>query len=279
MKRLSFLFGSLTTVLLSVSLAAQAPPAAGQGGAPAAPPAKNLQVLPKDWTTAQVIPVMRGIAEGLGVECGHCHVWTAQGAPTNDFPADTKPTKLKARVMLRMVMNINSTIQTEFPKLGKPANELVQVQCVTCHRGVPIPKQLVDIVADTAKESSASAAITKYKDLRKEFYGKPAYDFSDQTLFDDATRAIADMKFDDAILYAQTNIDFNAMSARSYQVMAQAYQRKQDMPKAIAAMQKAVSLEPDNQQFKTQLNNMQNPPAGRGAGRGGAGRGGAGRGQ
>ena len=47
MKRLTFLYGSLATLLLSASLAAQAP-------APA--PAKNLQVLPKEWSTQQGIP-------------------------------------------------------------------------------------------------------------------------------------------------------------------------------------------------------------------------------
>src|SRR6478672_3082440 len=147
MKRLTFLYGSLATLLLSASLAAQAP-------APA--PAKNLQVLPKEWSTQQVLPVMREIAAALGTECGHCHVWTGAGAPGNDFPADVKPEKAKARVMLKMVMDINNTIGTEFAKLGKPANQQVKVECVTCHRGQVIPKRLVDIVAD---QSNAAAGV------------------------------------------------------------------------------------------------------------------------
>jgi photosynthetic reaction center cytochrome c subunit len=279
MKRLSFVLSSVATCLLSASLAAQAPAPAPAQGAAAPVPAKNLQVLPKDWTTAQVLPVMRTIAAALGTECGHCHVWTAPGAPGNDFPADVKPEKAKARVMLRMVMDINKTIGTEFPKLGKPANELVQVQCVTCHRGQIIPKQLVDIVADTAAQSNAAAAVAKYRDLRKEFYGTQSYDFSDATLFDAATRAIAANKFDDAILYAQTNLEFNPKSARSHQVMSQAYQRKGDMANAIAEMEKAAALDPAMQPA---LNNLKNPAAGRGAapaGGGGAAGQGRGRGQ
>jgi len=147
MKRLSFVCGSLATLLLSASLAAQAPAPArggaqapGRGGAQAPVPAKNLQVLPKDWTTAQVLPVMRGMAAALGTECGHCHVWFGNGNAMNDFPSDMKPEKAKARVMLRMVMDINKTISTEFTKMGKPASEIVQVQCATCHRGEIIPK-------------------------------------------------------------------------------------------------------------------------------------------
>ena len=94
---MSLVYGCLATLLLSASLAAQAPAAApAQGAAPAPVPAKNLQVLPKEWTNAQVLPVMRSIAAALGTECGHCHVWTAAGAPGNDFPADVKPEKTKA---------------------------------------------------------------------------------------------------------------------------------------------------------------------------------------
>ena len=273
MKRLSFVCGALATLLLSASLAAQAPAAPAQG-APAPVPAKNLQVLPKEWTNAQVLPVMRGIAAALGTECGHCHVWFGAGNPMNDMPNDAKPEKAKARVMLRMVMDVNKTIGTEIGKMGKPANEIVQVQCVTCHRGQVIPKQLVDIVADAG---NAAAGVAKYRDLRKEFYGAQSYDFSDTTLFDAATRAIAANKFDDAILYAQTNLEFNAKSARSHQVMSQAYQRKGDMPAAIAAMEKAAALDPA---LQTALNNLKNPPPARGAapagGGGGQGRGGRG---
>ena len=276
MKRLSFVCGSLATLLLSASLAAQAPAAAPAQGAPAPVPAKNLQVLPKEWTNAQVLPVMRGFAAALGTECGHCHVWFGQGNPMNDMPNDAKPEKAKARVMLRMVMDINKTIGTEITKLGKSANEIVQVQCVTCHRGNVIPKQLVDIVADTASQSNAAAAVAKYRELRKEFYGAQAYDFSDTTLFDAATRAIAATKFDDAILYAQTNIEFNPRSARSHQVMSQAYQRKNDMPNAIAAMEKAAALDPAMQPA---LNNLKNPPPARGAAPAAGGAAGQGRGR
>jgi hypothetical protein len=275
MKRLSFVCGSVATLLLSASLAAQAPAAPAQGAA-APVPAKNLQVLPKEWTTAQVLPVMRTIAAALGTECGHCHVWTAAGAPGNDFPADVKPEKAKARVMLRMVMDINKTITTEFTKLGKPANEIVQVQCVTCHRGQIIPKQLVDIIADTAAQSNAAGAVAKYRDLRKEFYGSQSYDFSDTTLFDAATRAIAASKFDDAVLYAQTNLEFNPKSARSHQVMSQAYQRKGDMPNAIAEMEKAAAMDPA---LQPALNNLKNPPPARGAAPAGGAGGGQGRGR
>src|SRR2546425_6302189 len=76
-------------LLLSSAVSAQqaAPPARG-GGAPAPAP-QNLQVLPKDMPQAQVLQVMQNIAQGLGVQCGYCHVQNAapEGRGRGDAPA------------------------------------------------------------------------------------------------------------------------------------------------------------------------------------------------
>jgi len=115
----------------------------GGGGRGAAPPPTNLQVLPKDWTRQQVVQVMQGFNMALGVGCNHCHIEMV-GAPPNekgvipiDAAPDDKQTKKTARVMMRMVSQINETLGSQ---VGKPAAEVVKVQCVTCHRGAAIPK-------------------------------------------------------------------------------------------------------------------------------------------
>ena len=126
MKRLSFIFGSLATILvtglLNVSLAAQAGARAHQEPASAGQQSQFA-------TTAQVIPSHAGLLQACSWRRVRAlpRVDVAQGAPTNDFPSDLKPEKAKARVMLRMVMDINKTISAGFTPLGKPANELVQV--------------------------------------------------------------------------------------------------------------------------------------------------------
>src|SRR5688572_6935105 len=69
---------------------------------------KNLQVFPKDIPRDQLIAAMRGFTRSLGVRCNHCHVVTATEPEEKlDFPADTKEEKRVARVMLRMVQQIN----------------------------------------------------------------------------------------------------------------------------------------------------------------------------
>src|SRR5262245_14375683 len=116
----------------------QAPAGGGQrpGGAPPPPP-KNLQVLPKDMTTPQVQALMRNIGAALGVQCGYCHVFEGPGNPANDFAADTKTPKLVARVMIQMTGEINQKLAAN---IKKPADQLTQVGCMTCHRGEAIPK-------------------------------------------------------------------------------------------------------------------------------------------
>ena len=125
--------------LASTFAAGQAPAPAGggqrAGGAPPAP-MKNLQVLPKDMPQPQVIAVMRAFNAALGVECGHCHIWTKPGDPSNDMAADTKIEKTVARNMMLMTTEINAKVAAS---IKKPADQVARVECATCHRGAAIP--------------------------------------------------------------------------------------------------------------------------------------------
>lgn len=109
---------------LAASASAQ-PPAGGQ----APPPPKNLQVLKADTYG----PAMRAFTQALGVQCNYCHVME----PARDMASDEKQTKKTARMMLQMVQHANETIAGG---VGKPAAEVVRVQCWTCHRGKAIPE-------------------------------------------------------------------------------------------------------------------------------------------
>ena len=110
---------------------------APQGGGAPQPPPQNLQVLPKDMPRAQVVTIMQSINAALGVTCNHCHVFNGPGDPMNDFAGDTKPTKNVARAMMRMVREINPSVQKSVP--SKAADQVAAVNCATCHRGAAIP--------------------------------------------------------------------------------------------------------------------------------------------
>ena len=267
MKRFSTSLTLVGVLLVTVAISAQAPQGGGRaggaapqgqgggrGGGPQVPAPKNLQFFPKDMTGQQILPIMQNFNAALGVNCTYCHNSEPPvDNPKNDFASDEKETKKKARVMLQLARDVNMKLQSE---MGKPAAELTNVQCVTCHRGVAIPKQLAAIMTETATKEGVNKAIAQYNDLRKRYYGAQAYDFTDQTLFTAATQALAANKPDDAIAFAQTNLSYHANSARSYQVMSQAFQRKNDKDKAIQALEKAVDLDPMNQGFKNQLQHL-----------------------
>jgi cytochrome c peroxidase len=115
------------------ALASAQPSAAPQ--APAAEwHAKNLQVLPKDLSRDQPLPIMKSFSQGLGVRCTHCHVGE-EGKPlsTFDFASDAKKEKVTARKMLVMVHRIN---EQDF---GVKDFKDVKVTCFTCHRGATKP--------------------------------------------------------------------------------------------------------------------------------------------
>lgn len=103
------------------------------------PPASfaNLQVLPKNASPANVLALMKNFTRDLGVRCPHCHVGQ-EGMPLErfDFAADTKPAKAAARIMLKLVLEINTTLDRDLPGSGKTG----RVSCITCHAGRPAPK-------------------------------------------------------------------------------------------------------------------------------------------
>jgi len=107
----------LATVMVTVP---QTPLRAQKGGGKNAP--KNLKVLTPENFMAQ----MQTFPVALGVEdqgaCNFCH--------EADRSLDTKPTKVKARMMLEMVTDINA-------KFG---DGKVHVTCWTCHLGSTTPE-------------------------------------------------------------------------------------------------------------------------------------------
>ena len=106
---------------------------------------ENLKVLPKDISSDELSTTMRGFAMGLGVRCETCHV----GEPntplhTFDFASDEKPMKQKARLMIKMVNEINGELVPRLDDVEKAKR--VSVRCMTCHRGQPQPKLIEDVM-------------------------------------------------------------------------------------------------------------------------------------
>jgi hypothetical protein len=250
MKRLSFAVAVVGLVTLAVSTGvAQQPPPPQQ---PA--PMTNLQIYPKDTPRPELVATMQGFVAALGVQasggCGYCHAGTA---PTWDFASDAKPAKTVARKMILMSREITAKL----PEItGKPAAEVTRLRCATCHRGVAVPKLLPDVLTETVTKQGAAAAIQQYRDLRKQYYGGQSYDFSENSLVLLAQQLNTANKPDDALAFLQLNAELYPNWAPTYGMMAQAYGRKNDKENQIKSLEKAVQLDPNNQQLKRQLDQL-----------------------
>ena len=179
---------------------------------------------------------MQTIASSLGVECQYCH-------------GDGRNAKREiARAMIAMTREMNT-------KVKDVAGKQAAVGCITCHRGVPIPQQLGDILFQTTRSQGVAAAVTQYRDLRERFYGRQAYDFSEEVLLTLADRVVQ-TRPDDAIALMKLNLEFNPKSARAWSSIAFAYTRKLDDDAAIAAYEKSLEFDPKNGVVQGQLEQL-----------------------
>jgi tetratricopeptide (TPR) repeat protein len=253
MMRRSHVVVVLGTLALGSSLAlAQAPAgqrAGGPGGQAPPPPMTNLQIFPKDTPRQQVLQTMQGFTQALGVECNYCHVQEGRGG-RNDMASDDKATKKAARGMMLLAREINDKLP---PAVGKAADSTTRVACATCHRGVPIPKQIADIVTEAGASGGATAGLAKFKELREKFFGGQSYDFSEGSLVVIAQRANAAQKADDALVYLQANLEYYPKSVRTYLTISAVHNAKGDKDAAIKDLEKALQLDPQNAQAQRQL--------------------------
>ena len=210
----------------------------------------NLQVFPKDIPKKELTNIMRRFSFSLGVRCEFCHVQTAD--KKMNFPADDKKEKQTARLMLKMVSEIN---QNYINKIGKPAP--VEVRCVTCHRGLSQPRQINDVLAETIEKKGIDAAVAQYKELKAQYYGGAQYSFG-ETPLNVLTESLLDKdKGKEAAAIMELNVETNSSpSGWTMNLLAMAHQAAGETDKAIADFQKIVQTNPQNEWAKQQLETL-----------------------
>lgn len=203
------------------------------------PPVRRPSVLPAGDRMAY----MRTVSEALGVDCGYCHGGRGGSTPSTPPVTSTGRQRVEvAREMFLMVERLNAAVREA---TGKAPSEATRVTCATCHRGVPIPKQIGDVVWETALELGGEAAVTQYRELRSQFFGRQAYDFGEQALIL-VTERLANVRPEAAVALLRMNIDFHPGSVQSRISLAYALTRARDYQGAIAALREALSLDPAN---------------------------------
>jgi tetratricopeptide (TPR) repeat protein len=169
---------------------------------------KNLKVLPKDISETQLRAIMGQFTRALGVRCDYCHA-ARPGEQHLDFALDDKPEKKTARVMMQMTHDLNDKY---ISTLEDHSNPPIQVQCVTCHRGIPHPRPLADVLKLAYAKGGVDSTRARYAALRDRYYGRAAYDFGDVPL-SEVGLALADSgHVADAASLMALNVEMNPKS-------------------------------------------------------------------
>jgi len=247
------------SLLAAAALVSASVPALAQGGQQPPPP-ENLKFFPKDIPRDTLLTYMRGFTYALGVNCAYCHVEepAAQpgGRPRLRPALDDKIEKQKARFMLAMVDTLNRITLASVPQ----RHEGVNIQCVTCHRGSPIPGTIETVIADAVDKFGPDSAIARYRKLRENM-GNGRYDFTEGPV-NSVSRSLAERgKADAAISLLLMNQEFNANSADIDFQLGDIYEKKGDKEKAIARYQAALTKRPNDPRVKQRLTNLGKPPA------------------
>lgn len=210
----------------------------------------NLQVLPKDWPGTRLRPVMIGFTRALGVRCSYCHKGE-EGKPlsTYDFSSDDNPNKNRARAMLRML----NDIENDLKKIEPSGDQRVNMWCHTCHHGRPRPMTLPEELGEQYRKKGIKAAFEYYEDLKKKYYGRGAYDFGENSLNSFGYEILEKNDAASAIQVFQLNAELYPQSGNVWDSLAEAYIKSGDLKKAQENYEKALTLDPKNDNAKEML--------------------------
>ncbi len=206
--------------------------------------AENLKVLPENTTPEQLRTTMKSFAMALGLRCNNCHVGEP-GKPlqTYDFASDEKKLKKKARVMLKMVKNINGEQLAKLDEIEK--NARVEVKCMTCHRGQQKPELIQEVLAEELEKSDINGVIKKYSQLRKQYYGSHTFDFGELVLPMFSGDYLKGSKsIENRVVLLETNKEYFPESYYGILSLATAYHKSGDKENAKIEYENALKLNP-----------------------------------
>jgi hypothetical protein len=221
---------------------------------------ENLQVLPAGISRDSLTQIMRGFSFALSVRCQYCHTG-GDGISFAGvvFKSDEKPAKRNARFMIRMVDSLNHTVLAALPARSSPP---VTISCVTCHRGVSKPTTLEATLAETIERFGVDSAVAQYRRWRQ----SPAitlsgrFDFTEWRINELARHLATDGKPVEAAAILEMNAEFNPQSVSIPMMIGEIWRGRGEKDKAIAAYQRALKIDPQNQQARQRLAELGAPP-------------------
>src|SRR5262245_18588449 len=218
-----------------------------------APPwkGKNLQFFPADIPRDVLTQRMREFSFALGVRCQYCH-FGGDGISFDgvDFSSDAKPAKNKARAMLRMTDQVNRTLLPQVPSRAEPR---VQVECATCHRGLPLPKTLQTTLYEIVKKDGAAAAVARYRELRNSDALSGRYNFGEWEINELARRLVEDKDTAGAMAILEMNGEYYPKSGAIDFQLGELHRMRGEKDLALASYRRSLEKAPTNEMAKQRI--------------------------
>jgi hypothetical protein len=244
----------LARALIVAGLVGMTPTSIAEPQTPPPWSAKNLQHFPRDISRDDLVQRMREFSFALGVRCEYCHVGDGTSLQTMDFASDDKTAKQKARAMLRMVAALNTGPLASLPSRAEPR---VEVTCVTCHRGLPLPKTLQTILYEITKTSGAAAAVNRYRQLRQDQMASGRYNFGEWEINELARRLATEGDTPSAIAMLELNGEFYPKSAEIDFHLGELHLRRGATDQALLRFRAALEKRPDHQPARRRIEEIE----------------------
>jgi tetratricopeptide (TPR) repeat protein len=218
----------------------------------------NLQFFPKEIARDTLVANMRAITGALGVRCSYCHTGgDGRSLEGVDFASDDKVEKQKARQMLEIARRINGELLTNMPERRTPP---VVVECVTCHRGLAVPRTLTTQLVNIATATGADSAVAVYRKAREEHANDGVYDFSERSASDAARTLGQRGKTAEALALLELNAELFPQSTRALNELAMAHEGAGHKDKAIELYKRVLVIAPNERQARARLTALGAPP-------------------
>jgi predicted Zn-dependent protease len=112
---------------------------------------------------------------------------------------------------------------------------------------------LPEELGEQYRKKDIKAALEYYGDLKKKYYGRGAYDFGEDSLNNFGYEILEKNDAASAIQVFQLNAELYPQSANVWDSLAEAYMKSGDMKKARENYEKALTLDPKDDNAKERL--------------------------
>ncbi len=216
----------------------------------------NLKVLP-DTTSGQTLRlIMINFAQSLGVRCSFCHD-DSKGKEFSDidFPSDAKPEKETAREMMKMMGAINNNFISKLKKNSD--GNVLEVKCITCHRGYHEPIELSALLMNTYKKGGLDASMKRYDELKDQYYGGYAFNFKENSLDRFGKNLLDNGSGKDALTVLQKNAELFPDWAGAFESLGDVNAKLGKKEEAIKNYKKAIEMNPRDKRVQDKLDDLE----------------------